>query len=94
MFLRIQGKGHRGNLYPRYGQWHDDDHHLENPGTIRAQVSVSGDTLSMAFEADRLISVLKSLTDLAAGISSQAELIGALVENYDGLWLGFELQGQ
>ena len=66
----------------------------KTPATIRAQVSVSGDTLSMAFEADRLISVLKSLTDLAAGISSQAELIGALVENYDGLWLGFELQGQ
>ncbi len=66
----------------------------KTPATIRAQVSVSGNTLSMAFEADRLISALKSLTDLAAGISSQAELIGSLVESYDGLWLGFELQGQ
>ena len=67
---------------------------LKTPATIRAQVSVSGDTLSMAFEADRLISALKSLTDLAAGINSQAALIGSLVENYDGLWLGFELQRQ
>ncbi len=66
----------------------------KTPATIRAQVSVSGDTLSMAFEADRLISALKSLTDLAAGINSQAALIGSLVENYDGLWLGFELQRQ
>lgn len=66
----------------------------KTPATIRAQVSVSGNTLSMAFEADRLISALKSLTDLAAGISPQAELIGSLVESYDGLWLGFELQGQ
>lgn len=62
--------------------------------SIKAQVMVTGTSMSLLFNADKLLSVLKSLTDMASKVDSDASIIGALSDNYDGLLLGFELSRQ
>lgn len=62
--------------------------------SMTANVKVTGSTMSLAFDADKLIDVLKALTSLTSQAESSTSLVGSLVSNYDGLLLGFELQKQ
>lgn len=59
---------------------------------IVAYVTVTGNTMSLVFNADKLMSVLKTITGAAASISSTASTINSIASSYDGLMLGFELQ--
>ncbi len=60
-----------------------------NLTSLNAQVSKSGDTLYLYFQADKLLELLTSV----AGSSSVSSLstISTLMSSYDGLLLGFEL---
>ncbi len=57
-----------------------------------AYVTVIGDSMSLVFNADKLMSVLKTVASTASSINSTASAINSIAESYDGLRLGFELK--
>ena len=57
-----------------------------------AYVTVTGDSMSLVFKADKLMSVLKTLTSAASSVNSMASTINSIADSYDGLRLGFELK--
>ena len=57
-----------------------------------AYVTVTGNDMSMVFKADKLMSVLKTITGAASKVNSTAATINSVAEAYDGLMLGFELK--
>ncbi len=57
-----------------------------------AYVSVTGNDMSMVFKADKLMSILKTITGAASKVNSTAATINSVAEAYDGLMLGFELK--
>lgn len=57
-----------------------------------AHVTVTGNSMSLVFDADKLMSVLKTLTNAASSLNSTASTLNTLLNSYDGMMLGFELQ--
>lgn len=57
-----------------------------------AYVTVAGNDMSMVFKADKLMSILKTITGAASKVNSTAATINSVAEAYDGLMLGFELK--
>lgn len=57
-----------------------------------AYVTVTGNDMSMVFKADKLMSILKTVTGAASKVNSTAATINSVAEAYDGLMLGFELK--
>ena len=57
-----------------------------------AYVTVTGNDMSIVFKADKLMSILKTLTGAASKVNSTAATINSVAEAYDGLMLGFELK--
>lgn len=57
-----------------------------------AYVTVTGNDMSMVFKADKLMSILKTITGTASKVNSTAATINSVAEAYDGLMLGFELK--
>lgn len=57
-----------------------------------AYVTVLNDTMSLVFKADKLMSVLKTITNAASGVNSTAATLNSIAGSYDGLRLGFELK--
>lgn len=57
-----------------------------------AYVTVTGNDMSMVFKADKLMSILKTITGAASKVNSTAATINSMAEAYDGLMLGFELK--
>lgn len=57
-----------------------------------AYVTVTGNNMSMVFKADKLMSILKTITGAASKVNSTAATINSVAEAYDGLMLGFELK--
>lgn len=57
-----------------------------------AYVTVTGDSMSLVFKADKLMSVLKTITSAASSVNSTASTISSIADSYDGLRLGFELK--
>lgn len=57
-----------------------------------AYVTVVGNGMSLVFNADKLMSVLKTVTGAIAGVSSTASAINSIAGSYDGLRLGFEMK--
>lgn len=62
--------------------------------SMTAHVVVTGNTMSILFEADKLLSGLQAVTNLASKVNSNASLISDLSGSYDGMMLGFELKKQ
>ncbi|MDE6499256.1 MAG: DUF4923 family protein [Rikenella sp.] len=62
--------------------------------STKAYVTVIGTSMSLLFNADKLMTALKALTSLAGKVNSTASTVSSLAENYDGLLLGFELKKQ
>ena len=54
-----------------------------------AYVTVTGNDMSMVFKADKLMSILKTITGAASKVNSTAATINSVAEAYDGLMLGF-----
>ena len=57
-----------------------------------AYVTVTGNDMSMVFKADKLMSILKTITGAASKVNATAATINSVAEAYDGLMLGFELK--
>lgn len=57
-----------------------------------AYVTVTGNDMSMVLKADKLMSILKTITGAASKVNSTAATINSVAEAYDGLMLGFELK--
>lgn len=57
-----------------------------------AYVTVTGNDMSIVFKADKLMSILKTITGAASKVNSTAATINSVAEAYDGLMLGFELK--
>lgn len=57
-----------------------------------AYVTVTGNDMSMVFKADKLMSILKTITGAASKVNSTAATINSVAGAYDGLMLGFELK--
>ena len=55
-------------------------------------VTVTGNDMSMVFKADKLMSILKTITGAASKVNSTAATINSVAEAYAGLMLGFELK--
>ena len=50
--------------------------------------------MSLVFNADKLMSILKVITGAASKVNSTAATLNSVAEAYDGLMLGFELKKQ
>lgn len=57
-----------------------------------AYVSVMGSSMSLVFNADKLMTVLKAVTGAASKVNSTASAVNSIANSYDGLRLGFELK--
>ena len=57
-----------------------------------ASVVTVGSKMSFMFDADKLLSVVKTITGVASKFSSSASALGKLTEQFDGMLLGFELE--
>ena len=57
-----------------------------------AHVTVTGSEMSLAFNADKLMSVLKTVTGAVSKVNSTAATINSVAGTYDGLMLGFDLK--
>jgi hypothetical protein len=62
--------------------------------TITAYVVTTGSTMTLTFDAKKLMTVLKTLSSTAAKVNSTASVISSLASSYDGMRLGFELKKQ
>ncbi len=57
-----------------------------------AYVTVLGDSMSLVFNADKLMTVLKAITGAASSVNSTVSAINTIAKSYDGLRVGFELK--
>lgn len=61
---------------------------------ITANVVTLGENMSFLFEADKVLSVVKTITGVAAKLNASASSINQLASQFDGLLIGFELKKQ
>ena len=57
-----------------------------------AHVTVTGNDMSLVFNADKLMAVLKTITGTVSKVNSTAATINSVAGSYDGLMLGFDLK--
>lgn len=57
-----------------------------------AHVSVQGKEMTLVFNADKLMTILKSISNTTATQSTTAATINALLKSYNGMRLGFKLK--
>lgn len=57
-----------------------------------AHVTVTGNSMSLVFKADKLMAALKVITNATAKVNTTAATINSVAGQYDGLMLGFELK--
>lgn len=57
-----------------------------------AHVAVQGSTLTLTFEADKLMTTLKTISNATSKLSTTAALINTLMNSYSGMRVGFELK--
>ncbi len=62
--------------------------------SFTAEVSISGSSMSLLFNADKLLSLLNTTSGILSKSSSSSALstLSSLSEQYDGLLLGFKLK--
>ena len=59
-----------------------------------AHIVTLGSNMSFVYDADKLLSVVKTITGVASKITSSAQALNAITEKFDGMMLGFELKKQ
>lgn len=57
-----------------------------------AHVTVTGGSMSLVFNADKLMTVLKTLSGSVSKVNSTASALNSIAGSFDGLMLGFELK--
>ena len=61
---------------------------------VTAHIVTLGSNMSFVFDADKILSVVKSITGVASKLNSSASTINKLAEQFDGMKVGFELKKQ
>ena len=61
---------------------------------IKANVVILGSNMSFMFDADKILSVVKTITGAASKLNASASTINSLISQFDGLRVGFELKKQ
>ena len=61
---------------------------------ITANIVTLGNNMSFVFDADKVLSVVKTITGVASKLNSSAATINKLASQFDGLMIGFELKKQ
>ena len=59
-----------------------------------AHIVTLGSNMSFLFDADKVLSVVKTITGAASKLNSSASTINALASKFDGMMIGFELKKQ
>lgn len=62
--------------------------------SVTAHIVTLGSNMSFVFDADKVLSVVKTITGVASKINSSAATINKLASQFDGLMIGFELKKQ
>ena len=57
-----------------------------------ANVVTLGSNMSFVFEASKVLSVVKTITGVASAVNTTASAINQLIEQFDGMMIGFELK--
>lgn len=59
-----------------------------------AHIVTLGDNMSFVFDADKVLSVVKTITGAVSTLNSSAATINNLTEQFNGMMIGFELKKQ
>ena len=59
-----------------------------------AHIVTLGDNMSFVFDADKILSVVKTITGAASSLNTSASTVNKLLEQFDGMLIGFELKKQ
>lgn len=59
-----------------------------------AHIVTLGSNMSFVFDADKILSVVKTITGVASKLNSSAATINKLTEQFNGMMIGFELKKQ
>ena len=59
-----------------------------------AHIVTLGNNMSFVFNADKIMSVLKTITGAASKVNSTASTINSIAKQFDGMMVGFELEKQ
>ncbi len=73
--------------------WDIDDSNLQLTyltHTTTVNTSLSGSTLQLAMDADKLLSLVSSVASSASSLSSSMSTVTSLLSKYDGLYLGLK----
>ena len=57
-----------------------------------ASVVTTGSTMSLLFNADKLMSAVKAISNATSGLSSSASVINSVLGKYSGMKVGFEMK--
>lgn len=60
--------------------------------SFTAHVVTTGSSMNLLFNADKLMSILKTMTSAASTLNKNASTINSIANMYDGMLLGFELE--
>ena len=61
---------------------------------LTAHIVTLGSNMSFVFDADKILSVVKTITGVASSINTYAATINKVAEQFDGMMIGFELKKQ
>ena len=59
-----------------------------------AHIVTLGSNMSFVFDADKILSVVKTITGVTSGLNKSASTVNKLLEEFDGMMVGFELKKQ
>jgi len=59
-----------------------------------ANIVTLGDNMSFVFDADKILSVVKSITGATSSLNKSASTVNKLLEQFNGMMIGFELKKQ
>ena len=59
-----------------------------------AHIVTLGSNMSFVYDADKILSVVKTLTGAASGLNASASTVNKLLEQFNGMMVGFELKKQ
>lgn len=59
-----------------------------------AHIVTLGSNMSFVFDADKILSVVKTITGVTSGLNKSASTVNKLLEQFDGMMVGFELKKQ
>ena len=59
-----------------------------------AHIVTLGSNMSFVYDADKILSVVKTITGAASGLTTSASTVNKLLEQFNGMMVGFELKKQ